>query len=159
MRQLGIDILNKLKKDFPSEIEVLEKGMDVLVMSGELLKDPSSPYHKSSHALDDLLKASAEERRSITQIMLLIHSIETLKASRLLLLTGYIGRLGRLKGWRVSLGTTLSLDPSLLWPTSSLERLAEAPDTLSSELTSAGIRRWQRDRFAAVLGAYLESLP
>lgn len=70
-----------------------------------------------------------------------------------------VQRLGRLKAWRVSLGTTLSLDPSLLWPTASLERIAEAPDTLDSELTSADIRRWQRDRFAAALGAYLESLP
>jgi ribonuclease D len=68
-------------------------------------------------------------------------------------------RLGRLKAWRVSLGTTLSLDPSLLWPTASLERLAKAPETLGSELTSADIRRWQRDRFAAALGACLESLP
>ena len=70
-----------------------------------------------------------------------------------------VQRLGRLKAWRVSLGTTLSLDPSLLWPTASLERLARAPHMLDSELTSADIRRWQRDRFAAALSAYLESLP
>jgi len=70
-----------------------------------------------------------------------------------------VQRLGRLKAWRVSLGTTLSLDPSLLWPTTSLERLAKAPDMLDSELTSADIRRWQRDSFAAALNAYLESLP
>jgi ribonuclease D len=70
-----------------------------------------------------------------------------------------VQRLTRLKAWRVSLGTTLSLDPSLLWPLASLERLAKAPDTLNSELASADIRRWQHDRFAASLGAYLESLP
>ena len=70
-----------------------------------------------------------------------------------------VQRLGRLKAWRVSLGTTLSLDPSLLWPMASLERLAKAPNMLDSELTSADIRRWQRDRFTAALSAYLESLP
>ncbi len=70
-----------------------------------------------------------------------------------------VQRLGRLKAWRVSLGTTLSLDPSLLWPTASLERLAKAPNMLDSELTSADIRRWQRNRFTAALSAYLESLP
>lgn len=70
-----------------------------------------------------------------------------------------VQRLTRLKSWRVSLGTTLSLDPSLLWPMASLERLAKAPDTLDSELASADIRRWQHDHFAAALGAYLESLP
>ena len=66
-------------------------------------------------------------------------------------------RLSRLKAWRMSLGASLSLDPSLLWPMASLERLARVPDTLDAELTSAGIRRWQRDRFAAALAACLES--
>lgn len=65
-------------------------------------------------------------------------------------------RLSRLKAWRISMGADLSLDPSLLWPMSSLERLARAPNTLDAEMTSAGIRRWQRDRFAAALGACLE---
>jgi len=69
-----------------------------------------------------------------------------------------IQRLGHLKAWRISLGTTLSLDPSLLWPTASLERLAKAPDMLDSELTSADIRHWQRERSAAALSAYLKSL-
>ena len=67
-------------------------------------------------------------------------------------------RLGRLKAWRASLGVILSLTPSLLWPTASLERLAKAPDTLCVELTSTDLRRWQRDLFAADLRAYLEPL-
>jgi len=70
-----------------------------------------------------------------------------------------IQRLSRLKAWRASLSATLSLDPALLWPTASLERLAKAPDTLGVELTSANIRRWQRDHVASSLHAYLESLP
>ena len=70
-----------------------------------------------------------------------------------------IQRLSHLKAWRASLSATLSLDPSLLWPTASLERLAKAPDTLSVELTSANIHHWQRDHFASSLHAYLESLP
>ncbi len=67
-------------------------------------------------------------------------------------------RFGRLKAWRISLGTTLSLDPSLLWPMASLERLAKAPGTFCVELNSADIRRWQRDRFASALRTYMESL-
>jgi ribonuclease D len=70
-----------------------------------------------------------------------------------------VQRLGRLKAWRVSLGATHSLDPSLLWPMASLERLAKAPGTLCVELNSADIRRWQRERFSSDLCAYLESLP
>jgi len=68
-------------------------------------------------------------------------------------------RLGRLKAWRISLGATLSLDPSLLWPMASLERLAKAPRTFCVELTSTDIRHWQRNRFASALRDYLESLP
>jgi ribonuclease D len=68
-------------------------------------------------------------------------------------------RLTQLKEWRVSLGTTLSLDPSLLWPMASLGRLAKTPHTIDVELTSSDVRRWQRDNFALDLRAYLESLP
>ena len=66
-----------------------------------------------------------------------------------------VKRLSHLKEWRASLGSSLSLDPSLLWPLSSLERLAKAPDTLSVELASDDIRRWQRDVVASSLQACL----
>jgi ribonuclease D len=66
-----------------------------------------------------------------------------------------IERLKALKKWRVDLGTELSMDPALLWPMASLERLAKAPRTLSAELESAEVRRWQGNEFAANLGAAL----
>ena len=66
-----------------------------------------------------------------------------------------VQRLSHLKEWRTSLGSSLSLDPSLLWPLTSLERLAKAPDTLSVELTSDNIRHWQRDVVASSLQACL----
>jgi ribonuclease D len=66
-------------------------------------------------------------------------------------------RLGRLKVWRASLGAAFSLDPALLWPTASLERLAKTPDTFHVEVTSSNIRGWQRDQFASSLRGYLES--
>jgi ribonuclease D len=66
-----------------------------------------------------------------------------------------VQRLSRLKEWRTSLGSSLSLDPSLLWPLTSLERLAKAPDTLSVEITSDEIRHWQRDVVASSLQACL----
>jgi len=69
-----------------------------------------------------------------------------------------VRRLSRLKKWRTSLGSRLSLDPSLLWPLTSLERLARAPDTLSVESTSEGIRHWQRDVVTSSLRACVESL-
>jgi ribonuclease D len=53
-------------------------------------------------------------------------------------------RLSRLREWRASLGASLSLDPSLLWPTPSLERLAAAPDSYDVEIASSVIRQWQR---------------
>jgi len=65
--------------------------------------------------------------------------------------------LGCLKVWRASLGAAFSLDPALLWPTASLERLAKAPDTFDVEVDSSNIRGWQRDQFASSLRGYLES--
>ncbi|MFC2003906.1 ribonuclease D [Chloroflexota bacterium] len=66
-----------------------------------------------------------------------------------------VQRLSRLKEWRTSLGSSLSLEPSLLWPLTSLKRLAKAPDTLSVELTSDNICHWQRDVVASSLQACL----
>jgi len=78
------------------------------------------------------------------------YTIRTVRATK-----EQVRRLGRLKEWRILLGSRLSLDPSLLWPLSSLERLAKAPDTLSVELTSDNIRHWQRDVVASSLQACL----
>ncbi|MBM2825884.1 MAG: hypothetical protein HW402_1548 [Dehalococcoidales bacterium] len=69
-----------------------------------------------------------------------------------------VQRLRRLKEWRTSLGSSLSLDPSLIWPLTSLERLAKAPDSLSLEIDSGNIRQWQRDVVSPSLKSYLESL-
>ena len=66
-----------------------------------------------------------------------------------------VKRLSHLKEWRTSLGSSLSLDPSLLWPLTSLERLAKEPNTLSVELTSDEIRHWQLDVVASSLQACL----
>jgi len=68
-------------------------------------------------------------------------------------------RLNRLKSMaRVNERITFSR-PLPHLPTSSLERLARAPDTLGVELTSANIRRWQRERFASSLHVYLNPWP
>lgn len=67
-------------------------------------------------------------------------------------------RLKQLKDWRTAMGTLLSLDPSLLWPTVSLERLSKTPDTFPSELLSDEIRQWQRQNIASSLSVILKSL-
>ena len=66
-----------------------------------------------------------------------------------------IERLQMLKEWRMNLGNQLSIDPALVWPMVSLERLAKAPRTLSAELLSSEVRLWQRKQIAASLGASL----
>ena len=66
-----------------------------------------------------------------------------------------VERLQALKRWRLDLGTQLSIDPALVWPMASLERLARAPRTLDAELKSGEVRRWQREQFAASLAASL----
>jgi ribonuclease D len=66
-------------------------------------------------------------------------------------------RLNRLKAWRNARAVALSLDPSLLWATLSLERLAKDPASFESEIFSPTVRRWQRDQFAESLKGCLES--
>ena len=60
-----------------------------------------------------------------------------------------------LKKWRVNLGRQLSIDPALVWPRVSLERIAKAPRALGAELQSLEVRQWQREQFATLLGASL----
>ena len=69
-----------------------------------------------------------------------------------------IDRLSQLKTWRKSMGESLSLDPSLLWPAASLERLAASPHSLELEMGSVDVRRWQREQLGASLRAYLGKL-
>jgi ribonuclease D len=65
-------------------------------------------------------------------------------------------RLQHLKDWRIAEGTKLALDPSLLWPMRSMERLAREPGTLDSELESSDVRAWQQQAgFADSLRAVL----
>ena len=67
-------------------------------------------------------------------------------------------RLQKLKAWRSALGQRLSMDPSLIWGMTSLERLASQPDTLDEELTIPSVRAWQRQEFSASLGAVLATI-
>ena len=66
-----------------------------------------------------------------------------------------IDRLQMLKRWRANLGRQLSIDPALVWPMASLERLGKAPRTLGAELQSPEVRQWQCEQFATSLGASL----
>lgn len=81
------------------------------------------------------------------------------KGTRQIPTTKEQARLKALKGWRTEQAQRLGLDPPLLWPTVSLERLARAPNTLEAEISLPDVRAWQRDEFASSLRAYLESFP
>lgn len=67
-------------------------------------------------------------------------------------------RLKHLKTWRTTIGESLSLDPYLIWPRVSLERLSRDPSTLNIELESEEVRNWQREQFAASLSDSVSAL-
>ena len=62
-------------------------------------------------------------------------------------------RLKALKAWRIEEGKRLELDPSVLWPLISLERLARAPESLEAEVEATEVRDWQRRHIALYLRA------
>ena len=67
----------------------------------------------------------------------------------------------KLKQWRSEKGTALALDPALIWPAASLDRLAHDPDSWETELAETGaveVRAWQRGEFAGELEAFLRDL-
>lgn len=68
-------------------------------------------------------------------------------------------RIQALKLWRSEKGAQLGLDPSLLWPAASLERLARDPSGWPAEgedVENADVRAWQRREFAEELKAALQ---
>ena len=66
-------------------------------------------------------------------------------------------RMGKLKDWRVRKGTELGLEPSLIWPSSALERLSLYPEKRKAEFKEPqeDTRDWQRAAFSEEL----ENLP
>ena len=62
--------------------------------------------------------------------------------------------LRRLKGWRAEQASKLRLDPPLIWPAASLERVAARPGSLPSELECEDVRRWQRREFGESLRVF-----
>ena len=66
---------------------------------------------------------------------------------KIALTTVEMERLRRLKEWRTNEANALAMEPSLVWPMVSLERLARAPGSLSDEIGSPEVRQWQREQF------------
>jgi ribonuclease D len=66
--------------------------------------------------------------------------------------------LRNLKEWRADLGHRLALQPGLLWPAASLERLAASPESFDEELWSPNVRRWQRREFGTSLRSFVATL-
>ena len=66
-------------------------------------------------------------------------------------------RLTGLKSGAWALPAKFALDPSLIWPMVSLQRLAKEPDTLDAETDSDNVRRWQKEQFYIALQTYLKT--
>ena len=67
-------------------------------------------------------------------------------------------RLRHLKAWRMRQGDVLGLDPALLWPLVSLERLACGRSSLLEELGAPEVRSWQGGLFRQSLEGALAAL-
>ncbi|MDA1036557.1 MAG: HRDC domain-containing protein, partial [Chloroflexi bacterium] len=61
-----------------------------------------------------------------------------------------------LKDWRNKHGEEIKLDPSLLWPMRSFERLARDPASFDEELALGDVRNWQRDEYGTAVRALLQ---
>ena len=70
-------------------------------------------------------------------------------------------RLDVLKKWRSRKGAELSLDPAILWPVASLQRIARTPAILSEELSddnNPDVRNWQKKLLAKELEILVKTL-
>ncbi len=67
-------------------------------------------------------------------------------------------RLRLLKQWRLEHANRLKLDPGLLWPASSLERLSIEPAGFDDEAESDDVRRWQLRELGQSLREFAERM-
>jgi len=67
-------------------------------------------------------------------------------------------RLKGLKAWRIEHGASLELDPALLWPLVSLERITREPDAVEAEMEAPEVRAWQAREFGDSLREKVASL-
>tara|TARA_B100000959_G_scaffold111412_2_gene117492 strand:- start:6004 stop:7158 length:1155 start_codon:yes stop_codon:yes gene_type:complete len=67
-------------------------------------------------------------------------------------------RLKELKGWRKTKGESIGIDPSLLWPTISLDRLSKDPSRFNEEISEPQVRKWQYLEFGKELEGKLACL-
>ena len=101
------------------------------------------------HAIEDGLAGPPINRPSSSALR---------KTPAVFLRTSDRTRLKALKEWRSALGVKLNLDPALLWPAASLERLAAHPGSLEIESGATEVRGWQRREFGELLGVVLAQL-
>ncbi len=67
-------------------------------------------------------------------------------------------RLRILKKWRLEQAERLQIDPGLVWPASSLERLAIDTTQFHSEMQSDDVRRWQCRELGELLNCFLNNV-
>ncbi len=67
-------------------------------------------------------------------------------------------RLKKLREWRTAEAKRAGMDPSLVWPMVSLDRLSRSPGNLEEESALGDVRRWQTVEFSASLRGALEVL-
>ena len=67
-------------------------------------------------------------------------------------------RLKALKAWRNERANDLTLDPSVIWPAVSLDRLARDPEAIENEFSKTDVRRWQIKRFGEDLAEVLSQI-
>ena len=66
-------------------------------------------------------------------------------------------RLRALKQWRLEHARRLQVDPAIVWPAASLERISLHPDEFDNEMRSNDIRRWQLRQFGKSLSSFLRN--
>ncbi len=147
------------------EIEARRRGVppfriirteDLVTMAGSLVdEEPTSkilrhfrsPFaNRLRHAIHKGKKAQPEPKPNFS-----VGSTPRMTA-------GQQTRLKALKAWRNERANDLTLDPSVIWPAVSLDRLARDPEAIENEFSKTDVRRWQIKRFGEDLAEVLSQI-
>lgn len=162
----SLTVLNKLYEFRENEAIRLDRPAFKVVHDNTLIEIAKNPKIDLRSIKDLGIFSRSENRSKLKNVIKNAENSELMKISREELYPkkrikknmtdSEVIRFKELKEWRLNLSKKLKLQPSLLWPLSSLKSISMNLDDFDSEIKHEDVREWQVKEFSKLLRNHLK---
>ena len=162
----SLTVLNKLYEFRENEAIRLDRPAFKVVHDNTLIEIAKNPKIDLRSIKDLGIFSRSENRSKLKNVIKNAENSELMKISREDLYPkkrikknmtdSEVIRFKELKEWRLNLSKKLKLQPSLLWPLSSLKSISMNLDDFDSEIKHEDVREWQVKEFSKLLRNHLK---